>query len=107
MIVGEVDTAIERLMLQIVLWLVAGFYFVVCWVKTGQTLAAQAWKIKVVSLTNKPLSIQEAILRYSLASVSLLMFGFGFLWAIVDKEHLFLHDRLLKTRLIKPAAAAN
>jgi hypothetical protein len=36
-----------------------------------------------------------------LASISLLVFGLGYLWALVDKEHLFLHDRMLKTHFIK------
>lgn len=101
MIIGNVDTAIERLSLQMVLWLVTGLYFVICWVTTGQTLAAQAWKVKVVASGNKLLSLRQALLRYGLANLSLVLFGLGFLWALVDKEHLFLHDRILNTRLIK------
>jgi hypothetical protein len=27
--------------------------------------------------------------------------GLGFIWALVDKDSLFLHDRLLKTRFIR------
>lgn len=101
MIIGNVDTAIERFSLQMVLWLVTGLYFVMCWVTTGQTLAAQAWKVKVVASGNKLLSLRQALLRYGLANLSLVLFGLGFLWALVDKEHLFLHDRILNTRLIK------
>ena len=101
MIIGNVDTAIERFSLQMVLWLVTGLYFVICWVTTGQTLAAQAWKVKVVASGNKLLSLRQALLRYGLANLSLVLFGLGFLWALVDKEHLFLHDRILNTRLIK------
>jgi uncharacterized RDD family membrane protein YckC len=98
---GDVDTAIERFSLQAILWIVTGIYFVVCWIATGQTLATQAWKIKLVNTDNKLLSIQQALFRYVLANVSLFVFGLGFLWAVVDKEHLFLHDRVLNTRLIK------
>lgn len=98
---GNVDTAIERFSLQAILWIVTGIYFVVCWITTGQTLATQAWKIKLVNIDNKLLSIQQALFRYVLANVSLFVFGLGFLWAVVDKEHLFLHDRVLNTRLIK------
>jgi uncharacterized RDD family membrane protein YckC len=98
---GNVDTAIERFSLQAILWIVTGIYFVVCWIATGQTLATQAWKIKLVNIDNKLLSIQQALFRYVLANVSLFVFGLGFLWAVVDKEHLFLHDRVLNTRLIK------
>lgn len=100
MITGNVDTAIERFLLQMVLWIVTGIYFVACWITTGQTLAAQAWKVKVVDADNALLSLRQALLRYILVNLSLFMFGLGFLWALIDKEHLFLHDRILNTRLI-------
>lgn len=100
MFVGDVDTAQRRLWLQIFLWAVTGLYFIVCWHRTGQTLAAQAWKIMLVNAENQPLSIQQALLRYMFAGISLMALGLGFLWALVDKDQLFLHDRLLKTRLI-------
>lgn len=103
LLVGTVDTALERLLLQVALWLVAGAYFIVCWVRTGQTLAAQAWKMKVVTTDHHTLSIQQAALRYVLATASVVIGGLGFLWAFIDKEQLFLHDRILKTRLIKCA----
>jgi uncharacterized RDD family membrane protein YckC len=101
MLDGQIESAAERLLLQVVLWVVTGVYLVACWVKTGQTLAAQAWKIKLVNADKTPLACKTALIRYVLATVSLFCFGLGFLWAIVDKEHLFLHDRLANTRLIK------
>jgi uncharacterized RDD family membrane protein YckC len=101
MLFGTAETALSRFCLQILLWLATGAYFIRCWVKTGQTLAAQAWKIRLVSEYNQPLNLSQAIFRYLLATFSLLALGFGFLWAFVDKEKSFLHDRILKTRLIK------
>jgi uncharacterized RDD family membrane protein YckC len=101
MLFGSADSAIKRLGLQFILWLAAGAYFVWCWHKSGQTLAAQTWKIKLVNAQNETLSIKQALIRYALASASLLVLGLGFLWAFVDKDQLFLHDRLLKSRLIQ------
>lgn len=98
---GVIDTALKRLCLQLFLWLTTGAYFIRCWVTTGQTLATQAWKIKLVNQKNQVLTISQAALRYLLATFSLVGFGVGFLWAFVDKERMFLHDRLLKTRFIK------
>ncbi len=98
---GAAETGFNRFFLQLILWLVAGAYFVRCWMTRGQTLAAQAWKLRVVSESGQPLTMVQAISRYVLASFSLFSFGLGFLWAILDKESLFLHDRMLKTRLIK------
>jgi uncharacterized RDD family membrane protein YckC len=98
---GVAETGWARFFLQVLLWLVAGAYFVCCWATTGQTLAAQAWKISVVSQSGQPLTMTQAILRYLLATLSLFGFGLGFLWAVFDREKLFLHDRILKTRFIK------
>ena len=98
---GNAETVLQRLCLQLILWLATGAYFVWCWHKSGQTLAAQTWKIKLVNAKNETLSLNQALQRYALASASLLALGLGFVWAFVDKEQLFLHDRLLKMRLIQ------
>ena len=100
-IFGDASLGVKRLLLQFVLWMIAGAYFIWCWIKSGQTLATQAWNIKLVNNQNKTLSLKQAFGRYVLASVSLLLVGLGFFWAVVDNDNYFLHDRLLKTRFIK------
>lgn len=97
---GDTSHNDKRHFLQWVLWLVTGAYFVWCWVKTGQTLATKTWKIKLINQHGETLSTKQALLRYALASASLLACGLGFVWILLDKDHLFLHDRLLKTRFI-------
>lgn len=103
-IFGVVDTPIKRLGMQFCLWGFTGAYFVLCWVTTGQTLATQAWKIKLVNERQQTLTVSQAFMRYVLASLSLLLLGAGFLWALIDRNRLFLHDRLLKTRLVHLSA---
>ena len=103
---GDATSHYKRSFLQLFLWLVTGAYFVWCWTKTGQTLATKTWKIKLVTqnLANQEniiLNKRQAIIRYALASASILASGLGFIWALVDKDRLFLHDRLLKTRFIR------
>lgn len=105
---GDATIGQKRTILQLFLWAITGAYFVWCWTKTGQTLATKTWKIKLVTQKlvngqNSTLSIQQALIRYALASACLLACGAGLLWAIFDKESLFLHDRLLKTRFIRLA----
>ena len=102
---GDATGHYKRSFLQLFLWCVTGAYFVWCWTKTGQTLATKTWKIKLVRQDlakehKSTLSIKKSIIRYALASASLLACGLGFIWALVDKDGLFLHDRLLKTRFI-------
>lgn len=102
---GDATSHYKRTFLQLFLWLVTGAYFVWCWTKTGQTLATKTWKIKLVTQNlanqqNVNLNKRQAIIRYALASASILACGLGFIWALVDKDRLFLHDRLLKMRFI-------
>ncbi|MES2579159.1 MAG: RDD family protein [Pseudomonadota bacterium] len=97
---GDATHSYKRFFLQVFLWLVTGAYFVWCWSKSGQTLAAQTWKIKLVNQAGATLSVREAIVRYILASLSALVFGLGFVWIFVDKNQLYLHDRLLKSRFV-------
>ena len=99
MFFGDASHGIKRVGLQLFLWLAVGVYFVWCWHKGGQTLAMQTWRLKLLSQDGNLLSVPMAMARYGLATMSLMMMGFGFLWAIVDRDHLFLHDRLLKNKL--------
>jgi len=99
-IAGDATHGSKRLLLQIFLWLIVGAYFVWCWRKSGRTLAMQAWKLKLVGNDSQLLSLKLAILRYVLATLSLVFCGLGFVWAFVDSQHLFLHDRLLKSRIV-------
>ena len=88
-----------RFILQIYLWCVAGLYFSWCWSR-GRTLAMQAWKITLVDSKGNLLSMRQALQRYVLATAGLLLFGIGFWWALIDREHCFLHDRLMGSRLV-------
>jgi uncharacterized RDD family membrane protein YckC len=100
LVIGDATHGLKRYGLQLFLYVSVGTYFVWCWFKSGQTLAMQTWQLKLVRQDGKPLSLQLLMARYLLASLSLILVGLGFLWAIVDRKHLFLHDRLLKTCLI-------
>jgi uncharacterized RDD family membrane protein YckC len=100
LLLGEATTGIKRYWLQLVLWLAVGVYFVWCWQKKGQTLAMQTWQLKLLNQETQLLSLKAAIARYVLASFSLMLFGLGFLWIIVDRDRVFLHDRLLKNKII-------
>lgn len=75
-------------------------YFGWLWKRSGQTLAMQTWKIRLVSADGGPLTTRQVFLRYSLTWPSLLVGGIGILWALIDRDRQFLHDRLAGTRLI-------
>ena len=97
---GDATHAPLRYWLQACLYLVAATYLLWCWLHGGQTLAMQTWRIRLVDDKTQTVSVDRALQRYLLASLGLMFFGVGFLWALFDRERLFLHDRLLGTRLV-------
>jgi uncharacterized RDD family membrane protein YckC len=98
---GLISNEFKRFCLQFLLWLSAGVYLVLSWHKLGQTLAMRAWKLKIVNEDGSMLSLKQAGLRYIVACMLAMLFGLTFIWAFVDKQKLFLHDRLLATRCIQ------
>ena len=85
---------------QLYLFLVIGIYFMWCWLRGGQTLSMKTWKLKLENADGGKVTPQQALFRYILAWFSLLFAGLGFLWAFVDRDRQFLHDRLASTRIV-------
>lgn len=87
-----------------VLWIhvfaVLGVYFVWYWRRGGQTLAMQTWRLKIVAVDGQLASLGRCWLRYALAWPSVLLFGTGLLWALIDRDRQFLHDRLAGTCIV-------
>ena len=100
-LMGDPHSDFEQHLFFMYSWLIIGVYFVYCWVKSGQTLAMQTWRIQLLRLDGNPLSLGQAVRRYLIASFSLMFFGLGFLWAIFDREGLYLHDRFTGSRLVE------
>ena len=78
---------------------ICGAYFVFCWVRSGQTLAQKSWGLRVTTADGSLLSWRKAAVRYLMAVISIGT-GIGLLWALVDPQHQFLHDRLAGSRLV-------
>lgn len=75
-------------------------YFTWFWLHGGQTLAMKTWKLRIVNTDGGQLRPLQAVLRYLAAWPSIALFGIGILWALVDKDRQFLHDRIAGTRVI-------
>ena len=80
--------------------LVSYIYFVGFWLKGGQTPGMKAWKIRLVNMQDGAPSTKQATLRFFSAILSWALAGTGFLWMIVDRNHLSLHDHLSGSRLV-------
>ncbi len=87
----------KALWLHVFLLLMA--YFVWCWLNGGQTLPMKTWKLRLVDEKDGPLRPLQAVLRYFVAWPSILFFGIGVLWALIDKDQQFLHDRIAGTKV--------
>ena len=94
------EAALARHLLQAWLLILTGAYFAYCWTHGGQTLPMKTWRIRLVTQAGGAVPARVAIKRYLFALISLAAGGLGFVWALVDRDRQFLHDRLAGTRLI-------
>ncbi|MBC7686268.1 MAG: RDD family protein [Bdellovibrionales bacterium] len=109
---------------QVVLFVVAGAYFIWCWTGSGHTLAMKTWRIKLVKVGYARVPFSAAAMRYLLSwfwllpalvvcwrfhltgkaevasAVALGILAWG-MTAFLDKDRQFLHDKLAGTRLIQ------
>jgi uncharacterized RDD family membrane protein YckC len=107
----------------IVMFGVAGAYFIKCWTGSGHTLAMKTWRIKLVKVGYADVPVKAAFWRYVFAwgwvlPALLVCFVFGIhgkaqiacalvvgiiawgMTAFLDEDRQFLHDKLAGTRLI-------
>ncbi len=89
-----------RLVTQLVLLLVCGGYFVVQWMRSGQTLPMKTWRMRIETLDGGSLDAATALRRLALAALGYGAAGITILWALLDRDRQFLHDRLGGTRLV-------
>jgi uncharacterized RDD family membrane protein YckC len=89
----DATAGVARAELQVFVLAVLAAYFLWCWLRGGQTLAMRAWKIRLVDVTPG-----KAIARFLIAAALLPL---SILWALVDRDGQFLHDRLAGTRLVQ------
>ncbi|MGO9036709.1 MAG: RDD family protein [Steroidobacteraceae bacterium] len=77
-----------------------GAYCVFNWMRSGQTLGMRAWRLRVVTDSGLALDFPSALLRFACGLLAWAPAALGVLWLYVDSDHLALHDRLSKTRML-------
>lgn len=85
---------------QSILLLTTFAFFAKFWRHGGQTLGMKSWDIRIVSNNDQPITLMQCLLRFMAAIPSLLLFGFGYLWMLFDKDKLTWPDRFSDTHLI-------
>ncbi|MFN9029212.1 MAG: RDD family protein [Betaproteobacteria bacterium] len=118
----------RRAVLQAVLFLAIGGYFVYCWSRSGQTLAMRSWRLRLIERDGGPVSVRRAIMRYLLAwhlfapgllfialvqthaalDSAVFVLGFAGMLALAytDARRQLLHDRVLGTQVVVTAPEA-
>lgn len=97
----QLDTPLMRdYVVQLIELFAVISFFSYFWVKNGQTLAMQAWRIKLVDSKNGgAVSIKQAIIRCFAAALSMACLGLGYLWCLFDARGRTWHDHLSGTEL--------
>ena len=96
----QLEPALARPLLQLTLIVIAGVYFVWQWHRGGQTLPMKTWRMRLVTAAGGPVSPGCALRRFVFAFAGTLLAGGGVIWAFVDRDRQFLHDRLAGTRIV-------
>ncbi len=85
------------------LWLFAACfaYLGICWRYGGMTIGMRAWRVRLVNADGQMISWPRCLLRFLVGLVSLLVFGMGILWILVDSKNRGWHDLAARTVMIK------
>jgi uncharacterized RDD family membrane protein YckC len=76
-------------------------YYVLNWIRSGQTLGMRAWRLRAVSESGAGLNTASALLRFLCGFLAWPPAALGVLWLYLDPDHLAIHDRLSGTRIVR------
>jgi len=89
-----------KIVFQIYLVLIIAIYFLWFWCKGGQTLAMKTWRLRLVSAHGASVTLTQCGLRFVAAFIGIGLGGVSILWALIDRDRQFLHDRIAGTKII-------
>lgn len=75
-------------------------FYVYFWIKNGQTLGMQTWRIRLDNADHGRITLKQAYIRFATALLSITCAGVGYLWMYVDKDKLTWQDRLSQSQLV-------
>jgi uncharacterized RDD family membrane protein YckC len=84
----------EKTFYRIYLLTVSFVFYGWFWTHGGQTLGLRAWKARVLTFEQQPITWSQAFVRFVTALASC---GLGLLWIPLDKHRRSWHDYLSKT----------
>ncbi len=106
MLVGFVAVALnggeanESPLFHSTLFVVTFAFFAYFWMRAGMTLGMQAWRLRVQDLDGRSVSLQQSLIRFLVAIVSLAAFGLGYWWILFDSEKRSWPDIASRSRVV-------
>lgn len=95
-IIGGVGSTSSKIMTNVIPLVTVSLYYVICWRKTGQSLAQKAWGLKVTDKNGELLSMSKSIKRVFLSG-ALNLLGLSLIFLLFSKSHQPLQDKILGT----------
>lgn len=89
-----------RPLTQMIFIAASATYFAWQWHHSGQTLPMKTWRMRLETVNGMSITMPRALLRAALATAGYLLLGLSVIWAFIDHDRQFLHDRLAGTRLV-------
>ncbi len=80
------------------LWLSTAIFYGWFWRHGGQTLGMKTWRLRLVTVDDRPLTWSDCFARCAAASFSWLLMGAGYLWVLFKKRSW--HDLATRTRVV-------
>ncbi len=94
------EMALNPQLVQLITLIAVTTFFSWFWLRSGQTLGMQAWRIKLVSIDGSRVTPGQAVKRCLAAILSALCLGLGYAWCLFDPNRRYWHDYLSGTELI-------
>ena len=91
--------AVENPVFYFILMLVPPCFYLWFWLHGGQTLGMSAWQLRLTDQNLHTVTVVQCLKRFVLATITLLPFGLGLFWLLVDRDRRTLYGRISGTRV--------
>jgi len=89
----------DNLYFKLYLLAVDYLFFAWFWIHGGETLGMRAWRLQLRSTNGDCITWRTTLIRFLTAIPSLLFFGCGYWWSLIDPKKRSWHDRLSNSQL--------
>jgi uncharacterized RDD family membrane protein YckC len=101
--VADSGATIGDPLLTITLFLTLYGFFGYFWTKSGQTLGMQAWNIRIQNVDDSSITWLQALARLLGCFASLIAFGLGYAWILIDENRRSWQCMLSRTCVVRIA----